>query len=94
MRIDILTLFPEIALAPLGESIIKRAQESGIVRCLDFFQVQVPNGTDDSQTFRPQDVEGAPASQESHSMAGAAKVRAAWQRDSWLNSGLCSAFMP
>ena len=31
MRVDILTLFPEIALAPLGESIIKRAQESGIV---------------------------------------------------------------
>lgn len=31
MRIDILTLFPEIALAPLNESIIKRAQEAGIV---------------------------------------------------------------
>ena len=31
MTIDILTLFPEIALAPLGESIIKRAQEAGIV---------------------------------------------------------------
>ena len=31
MRIDILTLFPEIALAPLRESIIKRAQEAGIV---------------------------------------------------------------
>lgn len=31
MRVDFLTLFPEIALAPLGESIIKRAQESGIV---------------------------------------------------------------
>lgn len=31
MRVDILTLFPEIALAPLGESIIKRAQQSGIV---------------------------------------------------------------
>lgn len=31
MKIDILTLFPEIALAPLDESIIKRAQESGIV---------------------------------------------------------------
>ncbi len=30
MEIDILTLFPEIALAPLGESIIKRAQEAGI----------------------------------------------------------------
>lgn len=30
MRIDILTLFPEIALAPLRESIIKRAQEAGI----------------------------------------------------------------
>ncbi|NIP96708.1 MAG: tRNA (guanosine(37)-N1)-methyltransferase TrmD [Akkermansiaceae bacterium] len=31
MRIDIVTLFPEIALAPLGESIIKRAQVTGIV---------------------------------------------------------------
>lgn len=31
MRIDILTLFPEIALAPLGESIIKRAQTAGLV---------------------------------------------------------------
>lgn len=31
MRIDILTLFPEIALAPLRESIIKRAQKAGIV---------------------------------------------------------------
>ncbi len=31
MRIDILTLFPEIALAPLNESIIKRAQAAGIV---------------------------------------------------------------
>jgi len=31
MRVDILTLFPEIALAPLGESMMKRAQESGIV---------------------------------------------------------------
>ena len=31
MRIDILTLFPEIALAPLSESIIKRAREAGIV---------------------------------------------------------------
>tara|TARA_Y100001933_G_scaffold95336_1_gene96245 strand:- start:2066 stop:2755 length:690 start_codon:yes stop_codon:yes gene_type:complete len=31
MRIDILTLFPEIALAPLRESIIKRAQNAGIV---------------------------------------------------------------
>lgn len=31
MRISILTLFPEIALAPLGESIIKRAREAGIV---------------------------------------------------------------
>ncbi|YCM44330.1 tRNA (guanosine(37)-N1)-methyltransferase TrmD [Verrucomicrobiaceae bacterium 227] len=31
MRIDILTLFPEIALAPLGESMMKRAQKSGIV---------------------------------------------------------------
>ncbi|MBB5350417.1 tRNA (guanine37-N1)-methyltransferase [Haloferula luteola] len=30
MEIDILTLFPEIALAPLNESIIKRAQEAGI----------------------------------------------------------------
>lgn len=31
MHLDILTLFPEIALAPLGESIIKRAQDAGIV---------------------------------------------------------------
>ena len=31
MRIDIVTLFPEIALAPLNESIIRRAQEAGIV---------------------------------------------------------------
>ncbi len=31
MRIDIVTLFPEIALAPLSESIIKRAQAAGIV---------------------------------------------------------------
>jgi tRNA (guanine37-N1)-methyltransferase len=31
MKIDILTLFPEIALAPLSESIIKRAQAAGIV---------------------------------------------------------------
>lgn len=31
MQITILTLFPEIALAPLRESIIKRAQEAGIV---------------------------------------------------------------
>ncbi|MDQ8191669.1 tRNA (guanosine(37)-N1)-methyltransferase TrmD [Roseibacillus persicicus] len=30
MRIDIITLFPEIALAPLSESIIKRAREAGI----------------------------------------------------------------
>jgi tRNA (guanine37-N1)-methyltransferase len=30
MKIDILTLFPEIALAPLSESIIRRAQEAGI----------------------------------------------------------------
>ena len=31
MRIDIVTLFPEIALAPLNESIPRRAQASGIV---------------------------------------------------------------
>lgn len=31
MKIDILTLFPEMALAPLRESIIKRAQQSGLV---------------------------------------------------------------
>lgn len=31
MRIDILTLFPEIALAPLDESIIRRARDAGIV---------------------------------------------------------------
>ena len=31
MKIDILTLFPNIALAPLDESIIRRAREAGIV---------------------------------------------------------------
>ena len=31
MRIDILTLFPEICRAPLSESIMKRAQENGII---------------------------------------------------------------
>ena len=31
MRIDIITLFPETALAPLGESIIQRARDTGIV---------------------------------------------------------------
>jgi tRNA (guanine37-N1)-methyltransferase len=31
MKIDIVTLFPEICRAPLGESIIKRAQKNGIV---------------------------------------------------------------
>jgi tRNA (guanine37-N1)-methyltransferase len=31
MKIDILTLFPDICRAPLGESIMKRAQEHGIV---------------------------------------------------------------
>lgn len=31
MRIDIITLFPEISLAPLNESIIKRAQEAKLV---------------------------------------------------------------
>lgn len=31
MRIDIITLFPEIALAPLSESIIQRAREQGII---------------------------------------------------------------
>ena len=31
MKIDIVTLFPEICRAPLNESIIKRAQEKGIV---------------------------------------------------------------
>jgi tRNA (guanine37-N1)-methyltransferase len=31
MKVDILTLFPEICLAPLSESIMKRAQESGII---------------------------------------------------------------
>jgi tRNA (guanine37-N1)-methyltransferase len=32
MRIDIITLFPEICRAPLNESIMKRAQESGALR--------------------------------------------------------------
>jgi tRNA (guanine37-N1)-methyltransferase len=31
MRIDVLTLFPEICRAPLNESIMKRAQESGLL---------------------------------------------------------------
>ncbi|NNC89377.1 MAG: tRNA (guanosine(37)-N1)-methyltransferase TrmD [Akkermansiaceae bacterium] len=31
MRIDILTLFPEVALAPLDESIMKRARDAGVV---------------------------------------------------------------
>src|SRR5213080_4135031 len=31
MKIDILTLFPEICRAPLSESIMKRAQESGVI---------------------------------------------------------------
>src|SRR6185369_6409049 len=31
MKIDIVTLFPEICRAPLSESIMKRAQENGIV---------------------------------------------------------------
>ncbi|MCX8238106.1 MAG: tRNA (guanosine(37)-N1)-methyltransferase TrmD [Akkermansiaceae bacterium] len=31
MRVDILTLFPEIALAPLSESMMKRAQNAGLV---------------------------------------------------------------
>ena len=31
MRIDILTLFPEIAMAPLGESMMKRARKAGLV---------------------------------------------------------------
>ncbi len=31
MKIDIMTLFPEICRAPLSESIMKRAQENGIV---------------------------------------------------------------
>ncbi len=31
MRIDIITLFPETAIAPLSESIIRRAQDKGII---------------------------------------------------------------
>ena len=31
MRIDIITLFPEICRAPLSESIMKRAQENGVI---------------------------------------------------------------
>jgi tRNA (guanine37-N1)-methyltransferase len=31
MKIDVVTLFPEICRAPLGESILKRAQEKGLV---------------------------------------------------------------
>src|SRR4051794_22225726 len=32
MRIDILTLFPEVCRAPLNESIMKRAQEKNLVQ--------------------------------------------------------------
>jgi len=32
MRIDVVTLFPEICRAPLSESIMKRAQENGIIK--------------------------------------------------------------
>ncbi len=32
MNIDIITLFPEIALAPLDESIIRRARDAGVVQ--------------------------------------------------------------
>jgi len=32
MRIDIVTLFPEVALAPLSDSIIGRAREAGVVQ--------------------------------------------------------------
>lgn len=31
MRIDIVTLFPEVAMAPLGDSIIQRARAAGVV---------------------------------------------------------------
>ncbi len=31
MRIDIVTLFPEVALAPLSDSIIQRARSAGLV---------------------------------------------------------------
>jgi len=31
MRIDVLTLFPEMFESPLGHSILKRAQDAGIV---------------------------------------------------------------
>jgi len=31
MRIDIVTLFPEVAMAPLSDSIIRRAREAGVV---------------------------------------------------------------
>ncbi|MEM7010437.1 MAG: tRNA (guanosine(37)-N1)-methyltransferase TrmD [Verrucomicrobiota bacterium] len=31
MKIDIITIFPEMCLAPLGESIMKRAQEAGLL---------------------------------------------------------------
>ena len=32
MKIDIVTIFPEMCLAPLGVSIIGRAQESGLLQ--------------------------------------------------------------
>jgi tRNA (guanine37-N1)-methyltransferase len=34
MRIDIVTLFPEVALAPLSDSIIQRARAAGLVEVL------------------------------------------------------------
>ena len=37
MRIDILTVVPELLASPLNESILKRAQEKGLV------QIQIPN---------------------------------------------------
>ena len=34
MRIDIVTLFPEVALAPLSDSIIQRARAAGLVEVI------------------------------------------------------------
>jgi tRNA G37 N-methylase TrmD len=33
MRIDVLSLFPQIAEAAMGESMMKRAQAAGLIEC-------------------------------------------------------------
>ena len=49
MRIDIVTLFPEVALAPLSDSIIQRARAAGMVEVVghqlrDWSRGQTPAG--------------------------------------------------